>query len=750
MSNIVNKLWKNSIKNKLIISIALIYLIMMSLFIFNLIHRQSEFLHNQAIKQAINRTQMLANNSISWVLANDYIGLEEVINSLLVYKDLEFAMIIDTEAKVIAHTDNSITGQYISDELSLSIFNEVPQKHILVNSDKFIDVAIPIIRETQHIGWARVRLNQDERSASISIVINQGVIYTLIAIFIATLFGYFMGETLTKKLYSLIALTDRVREGKRDIRATNLGSDEVGKLANAFNKMVDALEKNEKALYKIEDDLREDIIKRRDAEKSLKELNENLELKVKDRTIELLKAKDKAESANRSKSIFLANMSHELRTPLNAILGFSQIMVNDSKITQSQRENLNIIERSGEHLLSLINDILDMSKIEAGKIEVEEESVDLHGLLRDIAQMMKVRAEAKDLSFTMEFHSDLVQFVKVDVGKLRQILINIIGNAIKYTLEGGVSFRVESQQEKNFYNVIFEIEDSGRGMSRDELKNIFDPFVQVSSSKGVTEGTGLGLAITHSFIKLMKGGVDVESELNRGTLFRFWLLLSSAEAKEVKKEEKRKVVSLIDKSRVYRILIVEDQKENRLLLKSILEPIGFELYEAINGEEGVKEFKRVKPDFVWMDIRMPIMNGYEATKKIREFDKNTPIIALTASAFKEQKDDIIKAGCNELVHKPYRQEEIFSTMGKFLGVEYEYEEIDREVNSDLITRLTLKDTDKIPSDLKKELISALIDLDTDKIMTIVEKINRVDSKVAGSIIKLAENYEYDKLLDMLE
>ncbi len=731
MENFVQKIWSNSIKSKLIISFALIYFIIITVFIFTLVNKQNEFLYNEALDKTLNRTQMLASNSISWVLANDYIGLEEVIQSILVYKDLEFAMIIDPQGKIIAHSDCTFTGKYLADKLSLSIFKEPLKKHILLNNDKFIDVAIPIMRDKQFIAFARVKLNQSERIKSIQIVINQGVFYMILSMLIAILVAYLMGSALTKKLYKLIKLTDEVRSGKRVIQIDDLGSDEIGKLAFAFNKMLQELN---------------------ESEQELKVANESLELKVKERTIELLKAKDKAESANRAKSIFLANMSHELRTPLNAILGFSQIMVNDSKVTETQRENLNIIERSGSHLLSLINDVLDMSKIEAGRMELQEESVNLYQLLIEISQMMKVRAESKDLSFTMEFHSDLIEFVKVDIGKLRQILINIIGNAIKYTNDGGVSFRVESHEEKNSetYNIIFEVEDSGRGMSESEIKNIFDPFVQVGSSKGVTEGTGLGLAITHNFIKLMNGGIDVESKLNVGTLFKFWLTLNPANPTEIKRVEKRKVVGLINKDRIYRILVVEDQKENRLLLKSILTPIGFEVYEANNGQEGVKEFARIKPDFVWMDIRMPIMNGYEATKKIRKNDKITPIVALTASAFQEQKVEILEAGCNELIHKPYRQEEIFETISKFLGIEFIYEDINNKENGSLITRLSTKDINKIPKDLKEELIDNLINLDTEKIIAIIEKINNIDSKVAGSIIKLAENYEYDKLLEILE
>ncbi len=418
-----------------------------------------------------------------------------------------------------------------------------------------------------------------------------------------------------------------------------------------------------------------DITEQKQAEEELVQYREHLEETVQQRTEELRLARDAAEAANRAKSVFLANMSHELRTPLNAILGFAQLMRQDHSVGPNQSENLEIINNSGDHLLRLINDVLEIAKIEAGKLQLEINTFNLHELVREVGDMMRLKAQQKGLQLEQDQSSDFPRFIKGDEARLRQILVNLVSNAVKFTEQGGVTIRLHSKRNA-VHHLLIEVEDTGPGISSIDQQRLFKPFEQLSldSSQG---GTGLGLAIVQQFVQLMGGSVSVESELGQGSLFRVDLPLEAADNIEIPQRVERndgERSSLLPGQPHYRILIAENQRENQLLLTKLMTDLGLEVKVAQNGVECVALFRQWKPDLIFMDWRMPVMDGDEATRQIRYLPggDQVKIVILTASALKEQEAMLRASGIDDYVSKPYRLDEIYLILEKQLGLTWLY------------------------------------------------------------------------------
>jgi PAS domain S-box-containing protein len=474
--------------------------------------------------------------------------------------------------------------------------------------------------------------------------------------------------------------------------------------------------------------------------------------------IELVQAKEVAETANQAKSTFLANMSHELRSPLNAILGFAQIMTRSQRLDKESQENVGIISRSGEHLLNLINQVLDLSKIEAGRTTLNETHFDLYRLLDDLEDMFHLKADDKHLQLLFEREPSVPQYLYTDEVKVRQVLINLLNNALKFTLEGGITVRINSKtletDLKQQYAVIeFEIEDTGPGIASDELDELFTAFVQTEIGKQSQEGTGLGLPISRKFVQLMGGDMVVNSEVGQGTTFKFQIQCQLSEATQIKQSaHEKRIIALVPNQPRYRILIVDDKWTNRQLLIKLLNPLGFELKEAENGQQAIEVWEEWQPHLIWMDMRMPVMNGYEATDHIRAHTKGqaTAIVALTASVLEEERAVILDAGCDDFLRKPFKEQEIFDTMHKHMGVEYIYEEpiitSDKETETEVLTPNNLA---TLPAQLLAGFEDATDRSDPDMIESLINEIRLQHPTLANGLAELAEIFDYDAILDLI-
>ncbi|NJM69193.1 MAG: AAA family ATPase [Scytonema sp. RU_4_4] len=497
----------------------------------------------------------------------------------------------------------------------------------------------------------------------------------------------------------------------------------------------------------------------------LEEYNRTLAAKVEERTLELQdknlqlqqeikerqRAEETAKTANRAKSEFLANMSHELRTPLNGILGYTQIFQKDKALTAQQKNGIDIIHQCGEHLLTLINDILDLSKIEARRMELYPKEFHLPEFLESIAEICRIHAEQKGISLIYKTLSPLPRLIRADGKRLRQVLINLLSNAVKFTEKGSITFTVGYQEEK----LRFQVEDTGIGIAQEQLEEIFLPFQQVCEESRKTEGTGLGLAISRQLVQMMGSELKVKSTLGQGSVF--WLDLDLPEVfqqSDVQSLDKGNIIGFIGPAR--KVLVVDDKWANRSVLVNLLQPLGFEVTEATNGLDALDKAREFKPDVIFMDLVMSVMDGFEATRRLRMLPdfKEVIVIAISASVFELDQKQSREVGCNDFLPKPIQKAELLEKLQVHLGLEWIYEQQENQVRAQSIFPVKTQDSLVAPP---AEELAVLLDLamrgDLRSIAQRAAKLEELDEQwapFATHLRQLAKGFKGKQILEFLK
>ena len=499
----------------------------------------------------------------------------------------------------------------------------------------------------------------------------------------------------------------------------------------------------------------------RSSEIRLKELNSHLEERVSDRTRQLESAmqalsvsKEQAEAANRAKSIFLANMSHEIRTPLNAVLGFSQVVMRDPALSPEHRHNLQIINRSGEQLLALINDVIDVAKLEAGRVALEKSVFELPALLGQLVEQFQPKAATVSLQLMHEPAVDLPRYLTADAEKIRHILTNLLDNALKFTREGGVSLRsrICCREGQNWLEI--EVQDSGQGISPEDQERIFNAFEQTEAGRIHQGGTGLGLTISRDYARLMGGDLSVTSSPGHGSCFHLTVpvMLVSGEPDLQQQEQPHRIKRLKPGQSPCRILVVDDRDTNREILIKLLAPLGCVMLEAVNGQAGLEAFVAHKPHLVLMDVVMPVMDGREATRRIRALPegKKVPIIAVSASVFEDQLQEVMEAGASAFLRKPLREDELYAKLVRLLPFEFEFVDDGEEPDVAEARPAELdQELAQLPQELCCQLITAARGLDKTGLQALMAPFAASVPGIVEQLKTLADSYRFDLIEELV-
>ncbi len=664
-------------------------------------------------------------------------------------KELKTIKAVKSENAIIQSTAKQLTAKFPN----LTTITQIQHLDFDINGERQF-VQVTPMKDDWGIDWLSiVVVPESDFMAEINANRQITIFLCIGTLLIATILGWYTSRWVTQPLQRLSQASEAIAAGNLEQNIELSGKNELGRLAQSFNRMGQQL---------------------REAFNHLQNTNIQLEQRVEARTIELQQAKDMADSANLAKSNFLANMSHELRTPLNGVLGYTQILQRTESLTPKARKGIDIIYQCGSHLLMLINDILDLSKIEADKLELHPTSFHFSSFLQGVAEICNIRAEQKHIAFNFAIDPQLPVGVKADEKRLRQVLINLLGNAIKFTDKGSVTFKVEviecqkshpessinqlifnqssiENQKSKIENrsVLFQIEDTGVGMTPEQLEKIFMPFEQVGNTKKQAEGTGLGLSISQRIVALMNTTIQVQSQAGVGSIFSFQVELPDALdwADSSWVTQHGAIAGYEGKKR--KILVVDDRWENRSVLIHLLEPIGFELIEAENGQEGMNRALTEEPDLIVTDLAMPVMDGFEFLQKLRSYPQlqTMPALVSSASVFEIHRHKSLAAGGTDFLPKPIQADILLELIQKYLQLDWIYNEnLDSKVNS----KGKIAPDQILPPAI--EVLQQIRELaklgDLDGIVEIAQQIQTTNSEhfaFAEELISLAESFQTKQL-----